>query len=83
MRIPKSYGQSKIDTCPFCEKRAVTSNEQGIPVCLNHKTKKLLDIKCICGEWLDVKAGKWGPYFYCMNCGNISFKKGMSMGIIR
>jgi len=79
MRIPKTYGQSKIDTCPFCEKRAVTSNGQGVPVCLNHKTKKLLDVKCICGEWLDIKTGKWGPYFNCINCGNVSFKKGMSM----
>ena len=36
-------------------------------------------MKCACGEWLEVLSGKWGPYFRCINCGNITFKKGMEM----
>ncbi len=79
MRIPKRYGQSKSELCPFCGKNGVTQNSQGISVCTNHKNDKLFDVKCLCGEWLDVKKGKWGPYFNCMKCGNINFKKGMEM----
>lgn len=44
-----------------------------------HKNEKLNDLKCACGEYLDVLEGKWGPYFRCMNCGNINFKKGIEM----
>ena len=79
MRMPKRYGESRINNCPFCGKASVTKNSQGIPVCQNHKDEELKDLKCVCGEWLDITQGKWGPYFRCMNCGNISFKKGMEM----
>jgi len=79
MRIPKRYGESRIDNCPFCGKTGVTKNSQGIPVCQSHKNNKLTDLKCACGEWLDIKQGKWGTYFRCMNCGNINFKKAMAM----
>ncbi len=77
MRFRKVYGQSKIDKCPFCGKQSVTENPQGVPVCLDHKEKNLHDMKCICGEWLDVKKGKYGVYFNCMRCGNVNYKKAM------
>jgi len=73
----KIYGAEKIDVCPFCTKRAVTKSTQGIPTCQDHKAQKLLDVKCICGQYLDLLEGKWGPYFRCEHCGNISFKKGL------
>ena len=79
MRIPKRYGQSKTDTCPFCGKMSVIKNKQGIPVCINHKNKQLEDLKCLCGGWLEIKSGKFGPYFHCMKCGNINFRKGLEM----
>ena len=79
MYIPKRYGQSKTEICPFCGKNGVTHNSQGISVCTKHKNEELSDLKCVCGEWLDVKKGKWGPYFSCMRCGNINFKKAMEM----
>ena len=79
MRIPKRYGQSKITVCPFCGKQAITKNPQGIPVCLQHKNKMLPDMKCVCGEWLDIRNGKYGPYFYCIKCGNINFNRGLEM----
>ena len=79
MRIPKKYGQSKIDRCPFCDKTAVMKNSQDVPVCVQHKNAKLENLKCICGEWLDVSSGKYGPYFRCLNCGNVSFTKGLEM----
>lgn len=74
----KQYGESKEDNCPFCGKRATRQNSQGVPVCQAH-TEQSLDLKCLCGEWLDVKSGKWGPYFNCMKCGNLSYSKGMAM----
>jgi hypothetical protein len=79
MYIPKRYGQSRINNCPFCGKISITKNKQGVPVCLEHKTENLNNLKCVCGEYLDIFEGKWGPYFRCMNCGNINFKKGLEM----
>jgi len=82
MYIPKKYGQSKVNSCPFCGKTAVSENSQGIPVCLDHKKDKLDNLKCVCGEYLDLRTGKFGPYFFCMNCGNINFKKVLEMNSI-
>tara|TARA_Y100000310_G_scaffold237165_1_gene240423 strand:+ start:1120 stop:1503 length:384 start_codon:yes stop_codon:yes gene_type:complete len=79
MRIPKRYGQSRVDNCPFCEKVSTTKNKQGVPVCQKHKEDILKDLKCVCGEWLDLNEGKWGPYFKCINCGNINFNKGLEL----
>ncbi|MDP7506055.1 MAG: hypothetical protein QF362_01250 [Candidatus Woesearchaeota archaeon] len=79
MYIPKRYGQSKVNNCPFCGKTAIIKNSQKIPVCEKHKKTKLVDLKCICGEWLDLNSSKWGAYFRCINCGNINFKKGLEM----
>lgn len=75
----KKYGESRIDSCPFCGKISTTKNQQKIPVCQAHKNEKLPDFKCICGEWLDIQESKYGSYFRCMRCGNISFKKAMEM----
>lgn len=79
MYIPKRYGHSKIENCPFCGKQVATKNAQGVPVCIEHKNKNLDNLKCACGSWLDVKSGKFGVYFNCINCGNINFKKAMEM----
>jgi hypothetical protein len=76
MYIPKRYGQSKVNNCPFCDRQATTQNKQGVPVCIKHKSE-YLDLKCLCGEWLDIRSGKWGPYGVCIRCGNISWSKAM------
>lgn len=78
MYIPKRYGESKRQDCPFCGRKAITENSQGVPVCLRHKNSSL-DLKCQCGGWLDVRKGRWGPYFNCVKCGNFSFSKGLAM----
>ncbi|MCP3682296.1 MAG: hypothetical protein GY861_06360 [bacterium] len=78
MYSKKVYGQTRVESCPFCNKRALAENPQGVPVCMAHKNE-YLDLRCVCKEPLEIKKGKWGPYFHCMNCGNISFNKGMSM----
>lgn len=78
MFIPKRYGESKKMDCPFCNKPALAQNAQGIPTCNAHKEKELGDLKCMCGSWLELKKGDWGPYFNCTNCGNLSFAKAMA-----
>lgn len=83
MFIPKKYGQSKIDKCPFCQKQAVALNKQSVPVCLNHKEDLLDGLKCVCGETLDILKGKFGVFFKCINCGNMNLRKVMEFNTIR
>ncbi|MBI4146849.1 hypothetical protein HY489_05950 [Candidatus Woesearchaeota archaeon] len=79
MRIPKRYGQSRLDKCPFCESQATTTNVQGIPVCSRHTTQQLTNLKCACGMTLDIKKGPYGPFCTCLNCGAINLKKVLSL----
>ena len=79
MYIPKRYGQSRIDLCPFCEKAATAKNSQDVPVCQAHKKTILPDLKCSCNSYLDLRKGKFGVYFNCMNCGNMNMKKALSL----
>jgi len=82
MRIPKRYGQSHTDSCPFCGKTATTQSCEKVPVCLKHRDSRLPAMKCVCGEYLDLRTGKFGAYFNCMRCGNVSFSKAMEMNVI-
>jgi len=75
MRIPKRYGESKLETCPFCGRQAIIKNPQGVPVCTDHKNTNLPDFKCVCGSYLLMQEGKFGIYFNCMKCGNMNLKK--------
>lgn len=77
--MKKIYGQSKMDFCPLCGKRATTTNNQKIPMCHKHKDQELNDLKCACGEYLDVKFGKYGPFCVCMHCGNINLNKALAL----
>jgi predicted RNA-binding Zn-ribbon protein involved in translation (DUF1610 family) len=79
MYIPKRYGQSKVEECPFCGKQAIVKNKQGLNVCQAHIGQDIPDIRCVCGSYLELKTGKFGPYFVCINCGNINLKKGLEM----
>jgi hypothetical protein len=74
----KVYGESRTDTCPFCDKPAYSKNEQKIPVCKDH-TKSLMEVKCVCGEYLEPKEGKYGSFFTCINCGTITKRKALEM----
>jgi len=78
-KIPKKYGSSKTTPCPFCQRIATLINQQGMEVCRLHAQETLPEIKCICGSWLELCSGKFGPYFNCLKCGNINFKKGMEL----
>lgn len=54
--------------CYFCGVTAITKNEQGIETCKNCKDKSA-DPKCpVCNDYLDVKTGKYGSYFFCWKC---------------
>jgi hypothetical protein len=83
MYIPKKYGQSKIERCPFCDKHAVTVNMQGIPVCSKHKDKLLENLRCLCGEPLAVMNGKYGVFFNCINCGNMNLRKVLDINEVK
>jgi ssDNA-binding Zn-finger/Zn-ribbon topoisomerase 1 len=45
----------------------------------NNADEVLQDLKCACGGYLDIKEGKFGPFFVCINCNIVSFKKGLDM----
>src|SRR3989338_1540626 len=79
MHFRKRYGESRVDSCPFCGKQGVAKNLQGVPVCLAHKDEVLSDLKCACGSYVDVKSGKWGAYASCFRCGNVNLKKVLEM----
>ena len=75
----KTYGVYKTVTCPFCSRMATQKNEQGIEVCYQHSKQAVEEIKCTCGGWLEPRAGKFGRYFNCLNCGNINYEKAMQI----
>jgi hypothetical protein len=77
VRIPKKYGESRSDVCPFCGKAAFLKNKVGLFVCKEHKNTDYPAIKCMCGEWLDVTVGKYGNYCTCLRCGPINLKKAL------
>jgi hypothetical protein len=76
---PKIYGKSQVPCCPFCGKQATQKSEEGVDVCRDHTKQILPECKCTCKAWLELKVGKFGPYFHCYNCGNINFKKVMAI----
>ncbi|MBW2974098.1 hypothetical protein KY366_00110 [Candidatus Woesearchaeota archaeon] len=79
MYIPKRYGQSRIDLCPFCKKNATTKNSQQVPVCHAHKASILPELTCLCGDYLELKNGRFGIYFSCTNCGNMNLSRAMEI----
>ena len=78
----KVYGQSKLSNCTFCGRTATQKTEAGLEVCYLHTKEKLPEVKCTCGSWLEQRSGKFGPYFNCLRCGNINFKKAMEIKAI-
>ncbi|MBI2139226.1 hypothetical protein HYU13_06560 [Candidatus Woesearchaeota archaeon] len=79
MNLPKRYGQSRVEHCIFCGKTGVLRNKEGMTVCMSHKESRLPEMKCACGKWLELRNGKFGSYFRCFDCGNISMKKVLDM----
>jgi hypothetical protein len=79
MYIPKRYGESKLEPCPFCGKQAIVRNKQKIPVCQAHRDAVLDDLKCACGNYLETKVGKFGLYSSCPKCGNVNPKRAIEM----
>lgn len=78
VRLPKTYGKSREASCTFCGSCATTKNAQGLPVCRHH-TKDEINLKCACGDYLDVKESKYGTFFLCFRCGPISWSKGLEL----
>ncbi|PIN74431.1 hypothetical protein COV20_00185 [Candidatus Woesearchaeota archaeon CG10_big_fil_rev_8_21_14_0_10_45_16] len=78
-KLKKSYGEYKKINCSFCERPATQKNTQGADVCYQHIKNQLEEIKCTCGSWLEIRNGKFGLYFNCINCGNLNYQKAMSI----
>ena len=83
MYIPKKYGQSKIDLCPFCGKSATIKNSQDVPVCYSHREEFLEGLKCACGSILELLRGKFGIFFSCIKCGNMNMKKVLEINEVK
>ncbi|PIN80388.1 hypothetical protein COV13_03635 [Candidatus Woesearchaeota archaeon CG10_big_fil_rev_8_21_14_0_10_32_9] len=79
MMRKKVYGEYQVPKCPFCNSVATIKNNQGIPVCPHHKKEQLENLKCSCGATLDLMQGKYGPFFKCINCNLINYKKGLEL----
>lgn len=79
MRIPKKYGTGKKQDCPFCGEFSTATNSQEVPVCRKHVNNRIENFKCLCGDWLDLVSGKFGPYFRCVRCGNMNFQRGIEV----
>ncbi len=75
----KVYGQSMLPHCTFCGRTATQKTKAGLEVCYQHINENLAEIKCACGNMLEQRSGKFGPYFNCIRCGNINFKKAMEI----
>jgi hypothetical protein len=75
MYIPKRYGQGLTERCPFCKRQATSKNSQGIPVCREHKSSTIGEMRCACGQYLDLRQGKFGVFFSCLSCGSVSRSK--------
>ncbi len=75
--MKKVYGAYREETCIFCGERAICMNRQDLPTCVKHKHDEVdMDkIKCSCGEYLDIKQGKYGSFFLCISCGPMSIAK--------
>ena len=71
----KVYGESQVSTCSFCSKTAIFRNNDGFPVCKDHKEKSFDSMRCLCGKVMDVKRGKFGSFFVCPVCGPMTFSK--------
>ncbi len=83
MKYKKVYGEHSNSTCLFCNKVAITKNEQNVPVCKDHIKSILNDFKCSCGEYLDIRESKYGIFFICMNCGPVSLKKALLINEVK
>ena len=77
--IPKKWGEYQTKNCAFCGRMATQKNETGVEVCYQHTKSVIEEIKCTCGSWLEQRVGKFGAYFNCLKCGNVSFAKAMEM----
>ena len=60
----------------MCDKAATKYNEQGLPVCKIHENHEAINLNCpLCKQALDIMKGKYGTFFNCFKCGNVSRSK--------
>jgi heterodisulfide reductase subunit B len=60
---------------------ALKYNSQQLPVCKKHEPYELMVMTCpFCKAPLEAMQGKFGSFFNCIRCGNISIHKMKQMG---
>jgi ribosomal protein L37AE/L43A len=69
------YGESTMSACPICGRPAIVRNDQGIPVCVDHKRSSVSGKCPMCSGDLELRDGKFGKFFLCGKCGPVSMKK--------
>ncbi|MCB9361851.1 hypothetical protein H6504_00305 [Candidatus Woesearchaeota archaeon] len=69
MRPRTTYGESKIDSCAFCDKQGIYTNSQNLRVCKDHTHSIMKDVQCICGKYMELKKTKNSAFFVCPDCG--------------
>lgn len=75
----KQYGSYKTDICIVCGAQAFKTNAQGLPTCKRHMETDMPNLRCLCGDPVEIRTGKYGAYAFCMRCGNKNLKKILEM----
>ncbi len=73
--MKKQYGKSQQLVCTFCNTTTTLLNEQNYPVCRKHIHNQSPNWNCSCGEPLYPEKGKYGLFFVCISCGNMTLRK--------
>ena len=65
-----------MEKCIVCKAVSTSYNKQQLPVCSKHKDYEAIELKCpMCKSYLDVRKGKYGTFFSCIECGVLSVHK--------
>ena len=76
------YGTTGIARCPLCGRSALSKNKMGLSVCKDHASFEFPLMKCACGDSLQLKEGKFGPFCICSRCGTINLRKAFEVNNI-
>jgi ribosomal protein L37AE/L43A len=70
-----------MEKCIICGEFATKYNDQQLPLCKKHETYSLMNMNCpYCKAPLEALRSKYGTFFNCIKCGNISLHRMKQMG---
>lgn len=50
---------------------------------MKHKDSLLAEMKCICGQYLEPRRGKYGLFFICQKCGIVNKRKAFEVNTVK